>query len=305
MMATMNANQSTLVLIAGATGLIIFTVMLLGLSQFDTLLTGAATLDVAVDEAPPSVVISRIDPGPVVDGRLTVTVTYVVTDASDLAYCVMKLDNAVVDSEFDVPRNTQEILVTNQPPGIYNGEISCTDDFGNTGGHTFTMTITEEDVAPPTSTETQTCGNSVREGTEQCDGADFSGQTCITLGMQSGSLGCNSDCTYNTVNCGAAPSDITLPEIQPPAETRFNVIGFTILVAIAIGIAIGALVIRSMTRKTRLPAQGKMLGHRKELSEYIKYASSRGATHDQIYQELVLKGWPTTTISDAFKEAGL
>ncbi|MCK4454215.1 hypothetical protein KAU51_02615 [Candidatus Parcubacteria bacterium] len=58
----------------------------------------------------------------------------------------------------------------------------------------------------------QGCGNGIIEFSEQCDGADLGGQTCAGLGYTSGTLTCNSDCTFNTSNCstggggGGAPS---------------------------------------------------------------------------------------------------
>lgn len=46
------------------------------------------------------------------------------------------------------------------------------------------------------------CGDGVRNGGEQCDGADLGGATCQTLGFDTGSLGCNAgSCTHNTANC--------------------------------------------------------------------------------------------------------
>ncbi len=37
---------------------------------------------------------------------------------------------------------------------------------------------------------------------EQCDGADFLGETCESLGLGGGELACNPDCTLNTDGCG-------------------------------------------------------------------------------------------------------
>jgi len=46
-----------------------------------------------------------------------------------------------------------------------------------------------------------TCGNTVKETSEGCDGADFGGNTCITLGFSGGSLFCTSECNISTTNC--------------------------------------------------------------------------------------------------------
>ena len=48
------------------------------------------------------------------------------------------------------------------------------------------------------------CGNGVREGGEQCDGADLGGQTCQSQGFSGGTLSCTGSCTFNTSACTAA-----------------------------------------------------------------------------------------------------
>jgi serine protease AprX len=45
------------------------------------------------------------------------------------------------------------------------------------------------------------CGNGVKEGSEQCDGADLGGQTCASQGFSGGTLSCTSNCTLNTSGC--------------------------------------------------------------------------------------------------------
>ncbi|MFH2007326.1 MAG: hypothetical protein ABI333_12115 [bacterium] len=45
------------------------------------------------------------------------------------------------------------------------------------------------------------CGNSLQEGTEECDGADLHGVTCVSLGYAGGQLSCNANCTRNTAGC--------------------------------------------------------------------------------------------------------
>lgn len=45
------------------------------------------------------------------------------------------------------------------------------------------------------------CGNGVKEGAEQCDGAQLGGQTCISLGYDMGALGCTPSCTIDTSGC--------------------------------------------------------------------------------------------------------
>jgi hypothetical protein len=45
------------------------------------------------------------------------------------------------------------------------------------------------------------CGNGVLDSDEQCDGTNLNGQTCTSLGYDSGTLACNSSCQYDTSNC--------------------------------------------------------------------------------------------------------
>jgi hypothetical protein len=51
------------------------------------------------------------------------------------------------------------------------------------------------------------CGNGTRETGEECDGGDLGGETCQSLGYESGSLGCGSDCRFDTSNCGGTSPD--------------------------------------------------------------------------------------------------
>ncbi len=49
------------------------------------------------------------------------------------------------------------------------------------------------------------CGNAVREGDEKCDGNDFGGATCESLGMGAGTLACTSMCTLDMTGCENSP----------------------------------------------------------------------------------------------------
>lgn len=49
-----------------------------------------------------------------------------------------------------------------------------------------------------------TCGNGTIEGGEDCDGVDLGGQTCQSQGFGGGTLGCRSDCRFDTSGCVAA-----------------------------------------------------------------------------------------------------
>lgn len=51
------------------------------------------------------------------------------------------------------------------------------------------------------------CGDGHRDGTEQCDGADLGGASCLSVTggfVRGGTLTCNADCTFNTDGCRQA-----------------------------------------------------------------------------------------------------
>jgi len=45
------------------------------------------------------------------------------------------------------------------------------------------------------------CGNKHAEDSEQCDGTDLNGNTCVSLHFTGGTLSCDSDCVFNTSRC--------------------------------------------------------------------------------------------------------
>ncbi len=46
------------------------------------------------------------------------------------------------------------------------------------------------------------CGNDIREGTEECDGADLNNRTCAEMeGYKGGTLGCTASCTFDLSAC--------------------------------------------------------------------------------------------------------
>jgi hypothetical protein len=47
------------------------------------------------------------------------------------------------------------------------------------------------------------CGDNVRAGSEQCDGPDLGGETCVTQGLALGALRCGSGCLLDTSGCFA------------------------------------------------------------------------------------------------------
>lgn len=65
-------------------------------------------------------------------------------------------------------------------------------------------TQTPRPTATPTATPVQSCGNGVREGTEQCDAPDFDEKTCADFCQSvGGTLGCTSACVVDFSLCNA------------------------------------------------------------------------------------------------------
>lgn len=66
------------------------------------------------------------------------------------------------------------------------------------------------------------CGNNIKETGEQCDGTDLGGATCQSLGYAGGTLGCYSNCTFNTSGCYTVPpgGGGGGGYIPPPTETK-------------------------------------------------------------------------------------
>ncbi len=58
-------------------------------------------------------------------------------------------------------------------------------------------------------TEGASCGNGLREGTEECDGADMNGVTCVALGYAGGMLECTTACTRDTTGCTQTAENCT------------------------------------------------------------------------------------------------
>lgn len=75
-----------------------------------------------------------------------------------------------------------------------------------------------------TVTAAESCGDGVRSGSEECDGADLGGNTCTGLGFNGGSLSCAADCKLNTVQCTdqTAGIDCRNAASWPVAWTQFE-----------------------------------------------------------------------------------
>ena len=82
----------------------------------------------------------------------------------------------------------------------FNLQGSLCTNFGYTGGELSCTAACALDFSNCTETTPISCGNNVIEAGEDCDGADLNGQSCSSLGFDSGNLRCTG-CAFNTSAC--------------------------------------------------------------------------------------------------------
>lgn len=63
------------------------------------------------------------------------------------------------------------------------------------------------DSPAPSLAPSSSCGDGVRQVSEVCDGTDVNGQSCTSLGLEPGTLGCSSDCRNLDVRDCGKPQD--------------------------------------------------------------------------------------------------
>jgi hypothetical protein len=83
-----------------------------------------------------------------------------------------------------------------------NNTGSTTNTGTSTGTSVGTSTTPNTGPTANTTPSTPICGNSVKEGIEECDRNELGGETCASVGAGvSGKLSCNDDCTINDSMC--------------------------------------------------------------------------------------------------------
>jgi hypothetical protein len=129
------------------------------------------------------------------DGELTCTPQCTV----DTSTCVGCGDGTKNGSEAcdgaDLGGDTCESL------GFGPGSITCADDCSSID--------TSQCAAAPE------CGDGSVNGTEECDGAQLGGETCVSLGYDGGALACSGACAFDTSSCTAACGGFGTPCGQP------------------------------------------------------------------------------------------
>lgn len=79
-------------------------------------------------------------------------------------------------------------------PGATGGTLSCITT-ANGGPGDRQLDLSACTFAHPS------CGDGAADGQEMCDGPALNGESCETLGYESGTLGCNANCTYSFAAC--------------------------------------------------------------------------------------------------------
>lgn len=86
-------------------------------------------------------------------------------------------------------------------PDMGDGGSGGLSSGGDPGGTSTTTTTTTSTTDPgSTSAPAQQCGDGVIEGTEECEGADLNGETCMSFGFNGGTLICSA-CLFDKTNC--------------------------------------------------------------------------------------------------------
>lgn len=96
-------------------------------------------------------------------------------------------DDFVIEDDDDVDVGEDESAET-------TGDGDTT-DADTTDADTSTTTDADGNDVP------DACGNGLIDPGEDCDGAELGGATCVSEGFESGTLGCNADCSFSISDC--------------------------------------------------------------------------------------------------------
>jgi len=88
---------------------------------------------------------------------------------------------------------------TTQPTNNNNNNEICNDNIDN--DFDGDIDCNDSDCRFNGACTVETCGNGSVEGTEECDGADFDGKSCITEGYTAGQLSCTAGCVLDVEAC--------------------------------------------------------------------------------------------------------
>ncbi len=131
-------------------------------------------------------------------------------------------DDRLPDPTWNEPNASGSVAVC--ASGDYTEKFTAVDCGGNSASEYEEITLPEPELAPSQCAAgdgccpsgctkdndndcTGECGNYVAEGLEECDGPDFRGEGCKSLGYAPGVLTCTSDCLLDASGCGNCWTD--------------------------------------------------------------------------------------------------
>jgi hypothetical protein len=112
--------------------------------------------------------------------------------------CTFDISACKNDGPVSCPNGQKD--ANEQCDGADLGGKSCT-SLGWSGGSLGCSPACMFDTSSCTSDEPIMCPDNKKEGNEQCDGNDFGGASCTSLGYSGGSLACTASCKLDTSGC--------------------------------------------------------------------------------------------------------
>lgn len=76
--------------------------------------------------------------------------------------------------------------------------------------------VVQADSLPASVRVSSVCGDDVIEESEQCEGNNLGGATCVSLGYATGTLSCTGSCSYNTSQCPSLEEPVAGAGATPP-----------------------------------------------------------------------------------------
>ena len=100
--------------------------------------------------------------------------------------------------------------------GLGSSGAQETEDAEGTGSATSPSAPTSEEgsMTPTAGTTPEPmaeCGNEIVEDGEECDGMDWQGATCESLGFAGGVLECGNECDFDTSGCSVCGDGVVAP----------------------------------------------------------------------------------------------
>jgi len=66
------------------------------------------------------------------------------------------------------------------------------------------------------------CGDEIIDTSEQCDGVNLGGTSCVSRGFSSGTLDCDPSCEFDTSGCIITPTPLPLTIVTPSFSSSRN-----------------------------------------------------------------------------------